>query len=94
MKQHWERVEFSKGDNMQAWWEEDRCWFRARVLETHTDKSTTVLFLDWCKRLVLSSLFLCELFISQHSISETEQMRVLHSSSALFRTNTKYTTKL
>ena len=42
-----ERVEFSTGDNVLAWWEEDRCWFRARVLETHTDKSITVLFMDW-----------------------------------------------
>ena len=32
---------------MLGWWEEDRCWFRARVLETCTGKSTTVLFMDW-----------------------------------------------
>jgi hypothetical protein len=30
-----------------GWWEEDRCWFRARVLETCTGKSTTVLSMDW-----------------------------------------------
>ena len=28
-------------------WEEDRYWFRASVLETNLDKSTTVLFMDW-----------------------------------------------
>jgi len=35
------------GDDVLAWWEEDRCWFRARVVELHPDLSTTVIFIDW-----------------------------------------------
>ena len=35
------------GDDVLAWWEEDSCWFRAKVLETHLDLSTTVFFIDW-----------------------------------------------
>ena len=35
------------GDDVLAWWEDDRCWFRARVVEVHPDMSTSVIFTDW-----------------------------------------------
>ena len=31
--------EFTTGDNVMAWWEEDRCWFRAIGCWRHTQTS-------------------------------------------------------
>jgi len=40
-------VTVSEGDGVLAWWEADKGWFRAKVVESHMDTSITVLFIDW-----------------------------------------------